>query len=126
MARAKGRLRHFELENDAGNKRRAVSGPFLGSPAEGVEGPPQQYVGDYKEFLRSYRSCFVHWLRDESQGKEKPSRVAFARWLIHLGSDQDLSLEQSLEEVFGAPLSHTDLDQDVLEASFLSWLKKAR
>jgi hypothetical protein len=126
MARAKGKLQHFELENDAGNKRRTVSGPFLGSPAEDLVEPPQQYQGDYKEFLRSYRSCFVHWLRDESQGKEKASRVAFARWLMHLGSEQDMSLEQSLEEVFGAPLSHTDLDQKVLEGSFLTWLKKAK
>ena len=126
-SRVPGKLQHFEIENDAGNKRRAVSGPFLGSPADGAEPPPEPYVGDYKEFLRSYRSCFVHWLHTQSQGKEKASRVAFARWLVHLGSDADLPLEASLEEVFGLPLSHEDLvDQDVLESAFLAWLRRAK
>ena len=125
-AREKGKLQHFELENDTKNKRIAVSGPFLGTPASDDDPPPAQYVGDYKEFLRSYRSCFVHWLRDASQGKEKASRVAFARWLLHLAADDERTLEESLEEAFGLPLSAEDLEQEVLEGEFLRWLKKAR
>ena len=125
-ARAKGKLRHFQLENDTKNKRMAVSGPFLGSSAADDDPPPAQYVGDYKEFLRSYRSCFVHWLRNESQRKEKASRLAFARWLIDLAADDERTLEQSLEEAFGAPLSDEELGQEVLEGEFLRWLKSAR
>lgn len=127
VPRAEGELRHFEIENDGKNERMVVSGPFLGSPAEDEETPPAAFVGDYKEFLRAYRSCFVHWLRNESVGREKKSREAFAGWLTLLAESEDEELESSVEEVFAKPLSHDELeDQEVLEGQFLDWLESAR
>ena len=126
-ARAAGKLQHFEIENDRKNKRIAVSGPFLGAAAATAEAPGEAFFGDYLEFLRAYRSCFIYWLRDASQRKEKTSRLAFARWLVHLATESELTLEQSMLEAFGTALSDETLEDDVLEGAFLAWLqKKAR
>ena len=126
-ARAAGKLQHFEIENDKKNDRIAVSGPFLGTAAAMMEAPGETFFGDYLEFLRAYRSCFVYWLRDVSQRKEDLSRLAFARWLVHMATESELTLEQSQLEAIGAALSDETLEEDVLEGAFLAWLaKKAR
>ncbi len=126
MARAKGKLTHFGLENDGKTKHMAVSAPFLGSAALGAATPPEEFVGDYKEFLRSYRSCFIYWLREKSQGKARASEEAFARWLLHLAADEELALEPSLQDSFGAPLSAAEVTPEVLEGAFLAWLRRAK
>jgi hypothetical protein len=127
MKRSRGKLIHFQIENDGANKRMAISGPFLGAAAQAVEVPPEQYRGDYKEFLRSYRSCFVYWLREESlDGSASKSRAGFSEWLTNLATNEDLDIEDAIRQVFGAPLSEGSVTEDVLEGAFLTWLRKAK
>lgn len=117
---------HFEIENDGKNRRIAVSGPFLGAAAAEAEVMIDEFVGDHKEFLRAYRTCFLYWLKEESQGKAKESRLTFATWLRSLAAGESDELEASMKEAFGAPLSAKELSRDVLEGAYLTWLTKAR
>ncbi len=127
IKRPKSRVRHFEIQNDGKNKRMTVSGPFLGSAALEASTPPEDFVGDYKEFLRAYRSCFIHWLRDESLGSTKKSGKAFAEALVELASGAEgEDLEETLLSVFGEPLSQELPNNKDLEGSFLDWLKGAK
>jgi hypothetical protein len=127
MKRTRGKLAHFQIENDASSRRIAVTGPFFGVAAKDVKPPTEPYRGDYKEFLRAYRSCFVYWLRERSLGgSAKRSRVGFADWLTRLATEEDLSLEQAFQGVFKAPLSASPVTDETLEGAFLAWLRKAR
>lgn len=116
----------FEIENDSRSDRQVVVGPFLGSAAQQTAVPPREFLGDYFEFLRSYRACFVWWLREKSLGDPKKSSAAFARWLHGLARIESASgLEPAVTAAFGgAPLSSADDDPKALEVSFQKWLAK--
>ncbi len=123
-ARGKDKLRHFALENDAKNERFVIHGPYLGSAAT-ASSPPQPFRGDHLEFLRSYRTCFVHWLRSAAAGSSEQARQSFATLLRELAAPgSGDSLEAVFERVYGARLSSEELSKDDLEGAFLRWVKR--
>ena len=125
--RAKNKARHFELQNDDKNKRMVVSGPFMGANATDLSSLPDPFQGDKDEFLRSYRTSFLHWLRTASMGKEDPSKEAFAQWLKALAApEDDQNLETITAEVFGdRPMTDSEVSKESLEGAFLTWISKS-
>lgn len=118
----------FELLDERERNSAEVTGPFLGIAAAVAEPLPTTYLGDQLEFLRAYRSCFVHWLQAKGAGSSKKACAAsFAELLRGLASIEDASqLEQVFKDVYLKPLSSTEMEKKELEARFLTWLAKGR
>lgn len=118
--------RHFELENDTKNKRITVSGPFLGSQAADISDLEEMFLGERDEFLRSYRTGFLHWLRTASMGKANKSAPRFAQWLQTLADPvEGEEFEVMTKRIFGdVPLSDVDSSEATLEGRFLAWIQK--
>lgn len=117
------KLVYFQLRSDDTSKRTFVRAPFFGSAAQGKELPPPEFLTDYLEFFRAYKSCFLHWLRDESAPKPEASRGQFAALLKQAAeAGSAASFEELVAEVYGIPLSSADLAKDNLEQRFLVWL----
>ena len=115
----------FMLQDDRGRRGLGVNAPFLGSAvvASALE---EAYQGDQLEFLRSYRVCFLSWLQERGAGKPSRSEDAFADLLRGLARGTTDTLEQTLAEVYGAPLSSAEPDEEDLAGQFLTWLRKQR
>lgn len=121
-----GRLRHFQLKNKERTKRTVVSGPFFGPDAKGFDGLPGMYEGDKEEFLRAYRTGFLHWLRSESMEDEEPSGQAFAEWLRDLADPEAGDfIELTVEGFGGVPLSNDEATEETLEGRYLKWISKS-
>jgi len=116
----------FTLLNDSGRAKLNVQGPFLGAAASS-ESVQTDFLGDQLEFLRSYRSCFMHWLQVKGKRSASKSGTAFATLLREMALNESPEL---LGEVFAGiydmPLSDLDRDMDNLESEFIAWLPKAR
>lgn len=118
----------FAVRDDSGGGKHVVRAPFLGSAAAETKPPPSQFNGDWSEFLRAYKSGFIHWLQTAAVGNEKVSRERFATLLRKL-ADPNLTtdFEAVFQEVYdGAPLSNPDVDKNCLEGQFLRWLSKSK
>ena len=115
----------FLLQDDRGRRGLEVHAPFLGSAvvASALE---EEYLGDQLEFLRSYRVCFLAWLQERGAGKASRSEEAFACLLRGLARGTTETLEETLSEVYGAPLSSAEPGEEDLEGRFLEWLRKQR
>ncbi len=113
----------FQLVSDDTSKRIAVKAPFFGAAAAGKEPPPPEFMTDYQEFFRAYKTAFAHWLRDKSGKSVKESRERFGellRKVAEVGSAA--TFEELVAEVYGSPLSSTDPSAASLERSFIEWL----
>ncbi len=118
----------FSVRNDAGGAKHVVRAPFLGSAAIATKAPPAEFLGDWGEFLRAYKSGFIFWMQTAAAGNEKVSHERFATLLRKL-ADPNLSsdFEAVFQEVYeGAPLSNADVDKNCLEGQFLRWLAKSK
>lgn len=116
----------FVLENDMGARGMAVPAPFLGSDAVSITSVGEDYYGDRLEFLRSYRVCFLGWLRDAGAGKSKRSAEAFAAFLRGMAGGPEVELSDVLQTVYEMPLSSSELGDEDLEGRFLEWLEDQR
>ncbi|MBM3988775.1 MAG: hypothetical protein FJ294_12555 [Planctomycetes bacterium] len=117
------RLLFFQLRSDDTSKRTFVRAPFLGSVAQGKELPAREFLTDYLEFFRAYKSCFLHWLREQSAPQPAESRAKFAQLLRQVAeAGSAVGFEELVSEVYSVPLSGVDLTQDGLERRFLAWL----
>jgi hypothetical protein len=124
----KNKLACFSVRDDAGGGKHVVRAPFLGSAAAETKPPPSTFTSDWNEFLRAYKSGFIHWLQTAAAGNEKVSRERFAVLMRKL-ADPNLSsdFEAVFQEVYeGAPLSNPDVDKNCLEGQFLRWLPKSK
>ena len=113
---------HFVLEGTSGGQH-YVKAPFFGP---GSEGPPEDFLPDYAEFLRAYRAGFLHWLREFGGGDagaedSSASQAKFATFLALLASGEK-DLEQSFAGAYPLPLSQAKLTEESLEGRFLTWL----
>lgn len=118
----------FSIRSDDGGQKWAAVAPFLGSASADTKPPPKEFVGDFAEFYRAYKSAFIYWLQTKSQAGEKVSREKFATLLKKL-ADPNMTgdFEAVFKEVYdGAPLSGPGADKDTLEGKFLIWLGKQR
>jgi hypothetical protein len=125
---AKNKAACFSIRSDDGGQKWAAIAPFLGSASADTKPPPKEFVGDFAEFYRAYKSAFIYWLQTKSQAGEKASREKFATLLKKL-ADPNMSadFEAVFKEVYdGAALSGPDADKDTLEGKFLIWLSRQR
>jgi len=117
----------FRLQNYERTKEMVLTGPFLGSAANPASiTVPEEFYGDQLEFLRAYRSAFLHFLRVEAMRREKEAAAAFAGMLRAIAALEDPEgIEKAVADAYNAPaLSTSDLDGDALEARFLKWLSR--
>lgn len=115
----------FQLLADDGAERSVVRAPFFGPEASDASIPTKRFQGDYLEFLRAYRSGFLHWLREHGGKSRRDSPAAFGRLLRRFAvPGGKLELTAVLQEIYEVPLSATDPNDDCLEGRFLLWLAK--
>jgi hypothetical protein len=113
------------FDRDSPGENEIVTAPFLGDAA-GAKAVASNYLADYQEFLRAYRSAFVHWAQHEFAVKPPVAGSPFARLLHSAATEPGRSLAERVEEAFGVPLTSDDPKQDALEWRFLLWLAKQR
>ncbi|MBL8901191.1 MAG: hypothetical protein JNM84_26425 [Planctomycetes bacterium] len=115
----------FVLHGTDDQDHQVVHAPFLGKGTSEPQAIPARFNDDYLEFLRAYRSCFLHWLQHVAGGNKKYAPVRFAELLRGLDAEGEAkSWEQVLQQVYGAPLRVEDPKGDSLEFRFLEWLEK--
>jgi hypothetical protein len=114
---------YFELHGDDTSGRFYVRAPFLGSAAQGKELPAAEFLSDYLEFFRAYKTGFVHWLREKSSAKPGEAKALFAKLLREVAvAGGGASFEEVVAEVYKVPYSAVDFGKDTLERRFLAWL----
>ncbi len=118
----------FLLFNDSQSQSVVFSAPFLGPGATMT--PDEAFRGDYAEFVRAYRACFLYWVRTLGAGSKSDSREHYAAMLRMIAEARG-SLADVFENVYGVPISAPSgealFDKPLsLEAGFLAWLSKQR
>ena len=90
--------------------------------------PSAPFYGDYEEFRRAYRTCFVYWLRTQAVEKDKKaSAAAFSQLLVELAKgESSTDILEAFNKAYQAPLSSADMDKNALETRFLNWLPRGR
>lgn len=125
VKRAKSKLLHFELEGDDKISRAPITAPFLGAPAIGKPLPEEKFLGDYREFYRSYKACFTWWIQSGAKGSEKNSAKTFSQFLISSSGWRVGDFEKEFTALYdGHPISSHTPDEETLEGRFLAWLAK--
>jgi hypothetical protein len=124
---AKNKLAHFILHSFENNTDTFISAPFLGPLAEKKTLPADEYIDDYEDFFRAYRSGFFNWLISNTDKDTEKSQASFAQ-LIRNQSERelDVSFLAIIEEVYGMPISAVDDSEDSLEWRYLAWIKKSK
>ena len=125
--RNKDKRVHFVLQGPEQHDRSFVTAPFFGPGAENKELPEKAYLEDYEEFFRAYRAGFFAWLRVRGMGKkaEEESIAAFSELARRLAKRAEGdTLEGILTEIYGAPMSTENLEEDSLESRFLTYVSK--
>jgi hypothetical protein len=123
---ARDRYAHFSLLGADEHSKSLVSAPFLGQAAHEKPYPELNFLVDFKEFFRAYRTCFFHWLREHGDpAGEAASREKFRDLVIKTATrSSKKSFESVVLEVYGTPLSGKNSETDSFEWRFLEWLGK--
>jgi hypothetical protein len=101
----------------------AVTAPFLGRPAEDKALPPLEFLDEYEDFFRAYRSSFLRWLQGHAVDSQEESEALFAQLVQKQAMrGQDELLDDVVQSVYGIPLSAADPSVDALEWRYLDWL----
>ncbi len=118
----------FELSATDNVKKLFVRAPFFGQPATVKAVPAPEFLPDYLEFFRAYKSCFVHWLFEEGAGKSgKPSHAKLAELLRNVAAAPGgTPFEELLAQCYSQPWSAADPKPENLEWSFLAWLARQK
>ncbi len=126
--KAKNRLACFAIRSDNGGTKMAMVAPFLGQVAVESKPPPDEFRGEFAEFLRAYKCGFIYWLKDKAGGSEKASHEKFAQLLQRLADAEKAGeFEQVFRDVYdGAALSDLEASKTTLEGKFLIWLAKQK
>lgn len=122
------KLQHFALKGEMTAQETFVTGPQLGSAGAETVLPGETFHGDYLEFLRAYQTCFLHWLRTESEGSRKSAEHFGELLKATAAMDGVQQLEDVLAEQFDVDaLSTVELDKRKdLEGRFRYWLSRQR
>jgi hypothetical protein len=123
----KDKTAHFAIHGAEGKEATSVSAPFLGDRAEKKALPGDEYLDDYEDFFRAYRSAFFHWLHDEALDDPAESAAKFSTLIAeHAVRDPLTPIDPLFETIYGIPLSATDGETDSLEWRYLAWLAKKK
>ena len=119
----KDKTPHFQLD-DPNVGKHLITAPFLSEFANEKQYPPTKFLNDYREFFRSYRSCFFHWL--EVAGDPESPEASKAKFKQLVRGTVDVTEEDTFDNlvatIYGVPLSASDGSTDSLEWRFLAWL----
>ena len=126
--KVKNRLACFAIRADNGGTKMPMIAPFLGSVAVESKPPPDEFRGEFMEFLRAYKCGFIYWLQNKAGGSEKASQELFAKLLQQLADAKRAGdFEAVFKDVYdGAPLSDLEAGKSSLEGKFLIWLAKQK
>jgi hypothetical protein len=120
-------LPHFELYSLETHRSFAITAPFLGEFAEKKALPPDEFLDDYEDFFRAYRSCFVHWLEERGAGDLEASKKKFSDLIRALRERAPSKpFHEVVAQVYGIPLSASSGEKDSLEWRFLTYLAKKK
>lgn len=116
----------FVMRQEDNSGKHLVHAPFFGPHADDQEYPPAEYLVDFAEFYRAYKTGFFHWL--EHVGPEPKTNAEkwhqLVRGLPSLGASMDF--DALVEKVYGLPISGKDGSTDSLEWRFLQWVAKTK
>jgi len=117
---------HFELLRVDDGETAVVTAPFFGPDQKLKELPPLQFLDDYEEFFRAYRSAFMNWMQTEALDESAAeSRSKFAQLIQKQASrSEDTAFFEVVEEVYGIPIS--DGTPECFEQRFLTWLARQK
>jgi len=117
---------HFELLRVEDGNTAIVTAPFFGPDQEFKPLPPFEFLDDYEEFFRAYRSAFMHWMQTAAvKGSEDESGQKFARLIQEQATrSEDTPFFEVVEKVYGVPIS--DGTPECFEQRFLTWLAKQK
>ncbi len=121
---AKDKYAHFLLEAAEGGAKQTVSAPFFGAAADLKQYPDQAVIKDYRQFFRSYKCGFFHWIQTGFGKDPAESRAKFNQLMASLarsGGDSSKT-DEVFQEVYGIPISSASGDVDNLEWRYLTWL----
>jgi hypothetical protein len=97
----------------------------MGAAAKGKETPPNDFMADYMEFFRAYKTGFVHWMRESAAGEG--SRAKFAKLLRTANeAGSAATFDELVQETYGVPLSGPAAEPQSLEWRFLAALAAKR
>ncbi|MFT5050784.1 MAG: hypothetical protein ACI8QZ_002187 [Chlamydiales bacterium] len=119
---------HFMLEGYKTAGRHVVSAPFLGETANDKDFPDSDFMIDYREFFRSYKTSFFRWLLlNGVEDSEEESLARYRQLLRRYGEvDDEVGLHEVVESVYSTPLSAVDGESVSLEWRYLDWLQKGK
>ena len=120
---------HFLLEAYGVNGEHIVSAPFFGAAANEKAFPESEFMIDYREFFRSYRTSFFHWLRENGVADSPDdSHERFRQLMRRYGEvgneDEDMKLDELIQEIYETPMSAASGETENLEWRYLAWLAK--
>jgi len=119
------KIANFQLLRVEDGSTAVVTAPFFGPDQDTKELPPLEFLDDYEEFFRAYRSAFMHWMQTEALNSEEESRIKFAQLIQKQASrSEDTPFVEVVEDVYGTPLS--DGTPECFEQRFLVWLSKQK
>lgn len=118
----------FEITATDKVKKQFVRAPFFGQAAASKDLPAAEFLQDYLEFFRAYKSCFVHWLLEEGSGKPgKPSHAKLAELLRGVaGAAEGTRFEDLLSQCYALPWSAAEPKPENVEWNFLAWLSRQK
>lgn len=114
---------HFGLTSPE-SKHTVATAPFLGKPADQRPYPEGKFLNDFREFFRSYQTCFLDWLEKTGSEGDTPeaAKEKFLQLLSKLSLEREVDLDDAVVAIYGEPL--TTLDGTTgLEWRFLSYLE---
>ena len=117
---------HFQLRNENGGET-VVTAPFFGENMEEKELPGDEFLDDYEDFFRAYRSAFFEWIRLYGGDDRQDSMRRFTQLIeAYATRKEGVSLRAVVQEVYGVPLSAPTAEVDSLEWRFLAGLPKLK
>ncbi len=119
-------LATFVLHKEDNTGKHIVHAPFFGPHADEQEYPPIEYLVDFAEFYRAYKTGFFYWLEHSGIEPKEPSK----KWndLVRAlpTMDDKLDFDSLLAKVYGLPLSAKDGTTDSLEWRFLKSISTSK
>ena len=118
---------HFMLLSEDGAGKHLVSAPFFGKAAKEKAYPPFEFLVDYREFFRAYRTAFFHWLQTQGDPAGAEESAAKYRTLMKkVAAGGGKGFEDVVQDVYGLPISGKNGQTESLEWRFLGWLAKGK
>jgi len=114
----------LDCKDNPGDHELAVA-PFLGAAAAAKE-IPENFFGDYQEFLRAYRAGFVRWLSTKAEPKAGSEPRPFSRLLRACIAEPSKPFDEKAAEIYGVPVTAADATTPSLEWQFLAFIPKQK